>query len=189
MYKEAFGLTFPYPTQLCGVGSLLNIKYIALVQPQQFYKSQLLLPSGPQIQFQRSPLIPLSSQFPASYQRINAEQIVDPGRKAIFFPASSYFSRVQLCDPIDSSPPGSTVLGILQARILDWVAISFSNAWKWKIQVKSLSHVQLSATPWTAAYQTPLSMGFSRQEYWSGVPLPSPSCLIHSWKHATEPNI
>ena len=76
-----------------------------------------------------------------------------------------------LCDPIDSSPPGSAVPGILQARTLEWVAISFSNAWKEK--VKLLSHVQLYATPWTAEYQAPLSTGFSRQEYWSGLPLPS----------------
>ena len=79
-----------------------------------------------------------------------------------------------LCDPIDGSPPGSPVPEILQARILEWVAISFSNAWKWKVKVKSLSRVRLPATPWTAAYQAPLSMGFSRREYWSGVPLPSP---------------
>ena len=79
-----------------------------------------------------------------------------------------------LCDPIDSSPPGSAVPGILQARTLEWVAISFSNAWKWKVKVKSLSHVRLLATPWTAAYQASPSMGFSRQEYWSGVSLPSP---------------
>ena len=77
-----------------------------------------------------------------------------------------------LCDPIDRSPPGSPVPGILQARTLEWVAISFSNAWKWKVKVKSLSRVQPSATPWTAAYQAPPSMGFSRQKYWSGVPLP-----------------
>ena len=76
--------------------------------------------------------------------------------------------------PIDSSPPGSPVPGILQARTLEWVAISFSNAWKWKVKVKSPSSVQLLATPWTTAHQAPLSMGFSRQEYWSGVPLPSP---------------
>ena len=79
-----------------------------------------------------------------------------------------------LCDPIDGSPPGSSVPGILQARTLEWVAISFSNAWKWKVKVKSLSRVQLFAIPWTAAYQAPPSMGFSRQEYWSGLPLPSP---------------
>ena len=79
-----------------------------------------------------------------------------------------------LCDPRDGSPPGSPVPGILQARTLEWVAIAFSNAWKWKNKVKSLSRVQLLATPWTAAYQAPPSMGFSRQEYWSGVPLPSP---------------
>ena len=73
-----------------------------------------------------------------------------------------------LCDPIDGSQLGSSVLGILQARILEWVAIYFSKAWKWKVKVKSLSRAQLLATPWTAAYQTPPSMGFSRQEYWRG---------------------
>ena len=81
-----------------------------------------------------------------------------------------------LCDPIDGSPPGSPVPGILQVRTLEWVAISFSNAWKWKVKLKSLSRVWLFATPWTAAYQAPLSMGFSRQEYWSGMPSPSPIC-------------
>ena len=70
-----------------------------------------------------------------------------------------------LCDPIDGSPPGFPVPGILQARTLEWVAISFSNAWKWKVKVKLLSRVWLFATPWTAAHQAPLSMGFSRQEY------------------------
>jgi len=79
-----------------------------------------------------------------------------------------------LCDPIDGSPPGSPVPGILQARILEWVAISFSNAWKWKVKGKSLSHVRLLVTPWIAAYQAPPSMGFARLEYWSGVSLPSP---------------
>ena len=83
----------------------------------------------------------------------------------------SHFSCVQLCATPDSSPPGSPVPGILQARTLEWVAISFSNAWKRKVKEKSLSHVRLLATPWTAAYQAPPSMGFSRQEYWSGVPL------------------
>ena len=78
-----------------------------------------------------------------------------------------------LCDPRDGSPPGSPVPRILQARTLEWVAISFSNEWKWKVKVKSLSHVRPLATPWTAAYQASPSMGFSRQEYWSGVPLPS----------------
>ena len=90
--------------------------------------------------------------------------------------AKSRQSCPTLCDHIDGSPPGSPVPGILQARTLEWVAISFSNAWKWKVKVKLLSCVRLLATPWTAAYQAPPSMGFSRQEYWSGVPLPSP-CL------------
>ena len=88
--------------------------------------------------------------------------------------AKSLQSCPTLCDPIDGSPPGSPVPGIRQARTLEWVAISFSNAWKWKVKVKSLSRLQLLATPWTAAYQAPPSIGFSRQEYWSGVPLPSP---------------
>ena len=79
-----------------------------------------------------------------------------------------------LCNPIDSSPSGSPIPGILQVRTLEWVAISFSNAWKWKVKVKSLSRVWFLATPWTAAHQAPLSMGFSKQEYWSGLPLPSP---------------
>ena len=87
-----------------------------------------------------------------------------------------------LCNPIHSSPPGSPVPGILQARTLEWVASSFSNAWKWKVKVKSLSCVRLLATPWTAAYQAPPSMGFSRQEYWSGLPLPSPIDLLLNHK-------
>ena len=86
---------------------------------------------------------------------------------------NSLQSCLTLCNPIDGSPPGSPVPRILQARTLEWVAISFSNAWKWKVKVKSLSRVRPSVTPWTAAYQAPPSIGFSRQEYWSGVPLPS----------------
>ena len=95
--------------------------------------------------------------------------------------AKSLQSCPTLCDPVDGSPPGSPVPGILQARTLEWVAISFSNAWKWKVKVKSLSRVQPLATPWTAAYQAPPSMGFSRQEYWSGVPLPSPTIPYDSF--------
>ena len=94
-----------------------------------------------------------------------------------------------LCDPIDDSPPGSAVPGILQARTLEWVAISFPNAWKWKVKVRLLSRVRPFATPWTVAYQAFLSMGFSRQEYWSGMLLPSPiscymelkNCSAESW--------
>ena len=92
--------------------------------------------------------------------------------------AKSLWSCPILCDPIDGSPPGSPVPGILQARTLEWVAIVFSNAWKWKVKVKSLSRVWLLATPWTAAHQAPPSMWFSRQEYWSRVPLPSPIVLL-----------
>ena len=87
----------------------------------------------------------------------------------------SHFSRAT---PETAAQQALTVPGILQARTLDWVAISFSNAWKWKGKVKSLSRVRLLATPWTAAHQAPPSMGFSRQEYWSGVPLPSPKLTL-----------
>ena len=96
--------------------------------------------------------------------------------------AESLQSCLTLFDPIDRSPPSSPVPAILQARTLEWVAISFSNAWKWKVKVKSLSHVWLLETPWTAAYQAPPSMGFSRQEYWSGVPLPSPLLCYYKRK-------
>ena len=96
------------------------------------------------------------------------------GTAAAAAAAKSLQSCPTLCDPIDSCPPGSPVPGILQARTLEWVAISFSNAWQWKLKVKSLSCVPLLVTPWTVAHQAPQSMGFSRQEYWSGVPLPSP---------------
>ena len=88
--------------------------------------------------------------------------------------AKSLQSCPTLCDPMDCSLPGFSVHGILQARTPEWVAISFSNAWKWKVKVKLLSRVWLLATPWIAAYQAPPSMGFSGQQYWSGVPLPSP---------------
>ena len=94
--------------------------------------------------------------------------------------AKSLQSCPTLCDPIDDSPLGYPVPGILQARTLEWVAISFSNAWKWKVKGKSLSRVRLLAIPWTAAYQVPPSMAFSRQEYWSGVPLPSPMNALGS---------
>ena len=90
--------------------------------------------------------------------------------------AESVQSCPTLCDPTDGSLLGSPIPGILQARTLEWVAISFSNAWKWKAKVKSLSCARLLATPWTVAYQAPPSMGFSRQEYWSGVPLPHVGC-------------
>ena len=103
--------------------------------------------------------------------------------------AKSLQSCPTLCDPIDSSPPGSPVPGMLQARILEWAAISSSNAWKWKVKVKSLSRVRLLATPWTAAYQAPLPMGFSRQEYWSGVPLPSPWYILLQIKQITNKDL
>ena len=112
--------------------------------------------------------------------------------KSIIFSAAaakSLQSCPTLCNPIDGSPPGSPVPGILQAKTLEWAAISFSNAWKWKVKGKSLSCVRFLATPWTAAYQAPPSMGFSRQEYWSGVPLPSPMIFARSIHVEANDNI
>ena len=97
---------------------------------------------------------------------------------SLHFAAAAAAKSLQSCptlhDLIDGSPPGSSIPGILQARTLEWVAISFSNAWEWNVKVTSLSCAQLLVTPWTAAHQAPLSMGFSRQEHWSGV-----HCLLH----------
>ena len=112
-----------------------------------------------------------------------------PGWGTAAAAAKSLQSYLTLCDPIDGSSPGSPVPGILQARTLEWVAISFSNAWKGKVKVKSPSCVRLLATPWTATYQAPPSMGFSRQEYWSGLPLPSPSNMRRIQKTSGEPHV
>ena len=112
-----------------------------------------------------------------SFKRSKAHFTFQKQFLAFIVLAKSLQSCPTLCDLIDGSPPGSPIPGILQVRKLEWDAISFSNAWKWKVKGKSLSRVWLFETPWTAAYQAPLSMGFSRQEYWSGVPSPSP--LLH----------
>ena len=92
--------------------------------------------------------------------------------------AKSLQSCPTLCDPIEGSPSASPVPGILQARTLEWVAISFSNAWKWKAKVKLLCHVRFLLIPWTAAHQAPPSMRFSRQEYWSGMPSDECNCVV-----------
>ena len=123
-------------------------------------------------------LVKLSMCISSCLQGINSVNIYAAAA------AKSHQSCPTLCDPIDGSPTGSSVPGILQARILEWVAISFFNAWKWKVKVESFSHVRLLATPWTVAYQAPPSMGFSRQEYWSGLPLPSLSTRnINTYKY------
>ena len=111
--------------------------------------------------------------------------------KGFLWPAAAAAKLLQMCltpcDPIDSSPSGSPVPGILQARTLEWVAISFSSAWKWKVKVKTLSCVRLLATPWTVAHRAPPSMGFSRQEYWSRVSWPSLSMTnMFSWKNSVS---
>ena len=125
-------------------------------------------------------LISGSSAFSTSSLNIwkfTVHMLLKPGLENFerHFASMCYAKSLQSCPTLcDSSPPGSPVPGILQARTLEWVAISFSNAWKWKVKVKSLSRARFPATPWTAAHQAPPSMEFSRQEYWSGVPLPSP---------------
>ena len=135
--------------------------------------------SAPYIILEWTDLLLLSRQWLYSFlegHRLLRQTLLDAAA------AKSLQSCPTLCNPIDGSPPGSPVPEILQARTLEWVAISFSNAWKWKVKGKSLSHVRCSATPWTAAFQAPPSMGFSRQEYWSGVPLPSPHYWIKRYK-------
>ena len=112
---------------------------------------------------------------------IELESLTCPALAGRFFTAAaakSLQSCSTLCDLIEGSSPGSPIPGILQARTLEWVAISFSNAWKWKVKGKSLNRIRLLATPWTAAYHAPPSMGFSRQEYWRGLPLPYRSLLL-----------
>ena len=109
----------------------------------------------------------------AKYPGSRSLSLLRPSCQTPAAAAKSLQSCPTLCDHIDGSPPGSPVPRILQARTLGWVAISFSNAWKWKVKVKSFSCVRLLATPWTAAYQASLSMRFFRQEYWRGVSLPS----------------
>ena len=122
----------------------------------------------------------LSARKGRRYERNNVSNftLISNDNAAAAAAAKSLQSCSTLCDPIDGSPPGSPVPGILQARTLEWVAVSFSNAGKWKVKVKSLSRVWLLGTPWTATHQAPLSMGFSRQGYWSGVPLPSPQVFL-----------
>ena len=90
--------------------------------------------------------------------------------------AKSLQSCLTLCNPINGSPPGSAIPEILQARTMEWVAISFSNAWKWKVKVKSLSRVRLLGAPWTAAYQAPLSMRFPGKSTGVGC-----HCLLRWW--------
>ena len=106
-----------------------------------------------------------NSFWPRNWTRFLASRAL-AGKFLTTAAAKSLQSCRILCDPIDGSPWGSPVPGILQARALVWVAISFTNTWKLKVKVKLLSHIWILATLWTAAFQAPLSMGFSRQEYW-----------------------
>ena len=125
--------------------------------------------------------ISIGSNYSVASLRISVSLLVFCLEDLSFAAAAAAAKSLQLCptlcDPIDGSPPGSPVPGILRARTLEWLSISFSSAWKWKVKGRLLSCIWLLVTPWTAAYQAPLSMGFSRQEYWSGVPLPSPPLM------------
>ena len=131
-----------------------------LLEPAQIHVHQV----GDAIQ----PSHPLSSPSPPAFSTVLVYVFCPPAAAA-----KSHQSCPTLCDLIDGSPPGSSVPGILLARTMEWVAISFSNAWKWRVKVKSLSRVRLLGTSWTVAYQAPPSVGFPKQEWWSGVPLPS----------------
>ena len=171
-----------FPLGLTGLISLQSkglsrVFYNTTVWKHQFFGAQLYSPA---LTSMISLLVPWNSDL--TYSKADFLWVYSLNRsisiKLVAASAKSLQACPTLCDPIESSSPGSAVSGILQARTLEWVAISFSNAWKWKVKVKSLSRVRLFSTTWTAAYQTPPSMGFSRQEYWSGVPLPSPSNLL-----------
>ena len=164
--------------------ALLFLSVLWAVDHPQPHLLVLSCPSSPLMNI--SPSAPLqllpwqSTAFPSCYSPplpfslALSSNLILPARQRAAAAAKLLQSCLTLCNPTDSSSPGSPVPGILQARTLEWVAISFSNAWKWKVKVKSLSPVWLLVTPWTAAHQAPPSMGFSRQEYWSGMPLPSP---------------
>ena len=156
------------PWLLGGSRKDLDAAAAGVCRPRRLWRSPLLL----------STLTPCTSTSgtwdPDQAQRGRRSAAQCPAAAA----AKSLQSSPTLCDPIDGSPLGSAIPGILQARTLEWVAISFSSVWK--VKVKSLSRVRLLATPQTAAYQAPPSMGFSRQEYWSGVPVPSPGSVPRS---------
>ena len=136
------------------------------IYPNSFYKAIIIL--IPNLNKDTKSRRKIQASILDEYRSKNSQQKIAAAAAA----KSLQLCQI-LCNPIEGSPPGSSVPGILQARTLEWVAISFSSAWKWKVKVKSLSCVWLLATPWAAAYQAPPSMGFSRQEYWSGLPLPS----------------
>ena len=163
MGSWALPLPCPHP-----VGEASPHKYVLMDLPSSVYPEAWW---GNRVKGLRWLLLPSQrAQLPV---RPNLATRVSWGRgrltwyRAAAAAAKSLQSCPTLCDPIDGSPPGSPIPGILQARTLEWVAISFSNAWKRKVKVKSLSRVQLCGTPSTAAHQAPPSMGFSRQEYWS----------------------
>ena len=99
-----------------------------------------------------------------------------PAAAAAAAAAKSPQSCPTLCDPIEGSPLGSSVPGILQARILEWVAISFSNARKLKSESEVAQSCPTLSDPMDCSLPGSSVHGFSRQEYWSGVPLPS---LLH----------
>ena len=148
------------------VGAIVARYYFRNSLPQSFFDRVNVLISFPNLYFKAAFLWPGTIYLLQSIILNFIHWIYAAAAAAAA--AKSLQSCPTLCDPIDGSPPGSPVPGILQAKTLEWVTISSSNAWKWKVKVKSVSHVWLLATPWTAAHQAPPSMGFSRQEHWSG---------------------
>ena len=164
------------------------LRPVRLCDPIEYSPPDLLFPwnfpcksTGVGCHFLLQGIFPIQGSNPhLLHLQADSLLLAPPGKPEIVAAAAaakSLQSCLTLCDPIDGSSPGSPIPGILQARTLEWVAISFSNVWKWKGKVKSLSRVRFLATPWTAVYQAPPSMGFSRQEDWSGVPLPSPEIV------------
>ena len=170
-HKYWSGLLCPPPEDL----SDPEIKPMSLMSPDRFFTTsttwKALLSIFHKQLIQRTPLRQEFHLISILWEKINQSLKWSNAAAAA---AKSLQSCLTLCNPIDGSPPGSSVPGILQARRLEWVAMSFSNAWKWKVKVNSLSRVRLFPTPWTGTYQAPPSMGFSRQEYWSGLTVPSP---------------
>ena len=183
-------LTLCDPLNCNTPGFPVHHQLLELAQINVHWVSDAIQPSHPLSS--TSPPAPNPSQHQSLFQWVNSSHEMAKGiHPAAAAAAKSLQSCPTLWDPMDCSLPGFSVHGILQVRTLEWVNTSFSNAWKWKVKVKSLSCVRLLATPWTAAYQAPPSMGFSRQQYWSGVPLPSPNTPWenHNSKRHMNPNV
>ena len=168
-------------------GSDVELLFLCFFLKKSTHKKIRVFNSPREIGFLNISLVWILFQLPTPGYFLRADVPIAP--QALWMNAAAAAKSLQssptLCDPTDGSPPGSPIPGSLQARTLEWVAIAFSNVWKWKVKVKSLSRIRLLATPWTAAHLAPPSLGFSRQEHWSGVPLPFPKWMLNSPKLQT----